>query len=42
MKTIFKLSRALTAFLITGITIFALVPAHAADAAKVTGFNYRR
>jgi len=42
MKTTLKIQRALTAFLITGITIFALVPAHAADAPKVTGFNHRR
>jgi len=42
MKTTLKLQRALTAILITGIAIFALAPAHAADAPEVTGFNYVR
>ncbi|MGB5660728.1 MAG: DUF1214 domain-containing protein [Thermoanaerobaculia bacterium] len=42
MKTTLKLQRALTALLITGISIFVLVPAHAADAPKVTAFNYVR
>ena len=42
MKTTLKLQRALTALLITGISIFALAPAHAQDAPKVTANNYVR
>ena len=42
MKTALKLQRALTALLITGISVFALAPAHAADAPKVTANNYVR
>ena len=42
MKTLLKLQRALSALLITGISIFALAPAHAADAPTVTAFNYVR
>ena len=42
MKTTLKLQRTLTALLITGILIFALAPAHAADAPEVTAFNYVR
>ena len=42
MKTTLKLQRALTALSITGISILALAPAHAADAPKVTAFNYVR
>ena len=42
MKTTLKLQRALTALLITGFSIFALAPAHAADAPKVTANNYVR
>jgi len=37
-----KLQRTLSALLITGISVFVLVPAHAADAPKVTAFNYVR
>jgi len=37
-----KLQRDLVAFLITGISTFALAPAHAQDAPEVTGFNYVR
>ena len=40
MKTTLKLQRAFTALLITGISICNLAPAHAADAPKVTSFNY--
>ena len=35
-----KPHRTLQALLITGISILALAPAHAADAPKVTSFNY--
>jgi hypothetical protein len=42
MKTILKLQRTLLALLITGISILALAPAHAADAPKVTAGNYVR
>ena len=42
MRTTLKLHRALTAILITGISILVLVPAHAADAPTVTAFNYVR
>ena len=42
MKTQSKLHRTLQALLITGITISALAPAHAADAPKVTASNYVR
>ena len=42
MKTTSKLQRALTALLITGISVFALAPAHAASAPKVTANNYVR
>ena len=42
MKTTLKLQRTLTALLITGILIFTLAPAHAADAPKVTADNYVR
>jgi hypothetical protein len=42
MKTTLKLHRALTAILITGISILVLAPAHAADAPEVTAFNYVR
>ena len=41
-KSLLKLQRALTALLITGISVFALAPAHAADAPKVTANNYVR
>ena len=41
-KSLLKLQRALTTLLITGISVFALAPAHAADAPKVTAFNYVR
>jgi hypothetical protein len=37
-----KLYRTLQALLITGVSIFALASASAADAPKVTGFNYVR
>ena len=36
------LQRTLQALLITGISIFALAPAHAEDAVKVTAGNYVR
>jgi hypothetical protein len=42
MKTTLKLKRTLQALLITGISIFSLAPAHAADAPKVTANNYVR
>jgi hypothetical protein len=42
MKTKSTFRRSLTALLITGISVFALAPAHAADAPEVTGFNYVR
>ena len=42
MKKQSKLYRALQFLLITGISIFALAPAHAADSPEVTGFNYVR
>jgi len=42
MKTTLKLQRALQALLITGISIFALAPAHAAETPKVTANNYVR
>ena len=42
MKTTLKLQRALQVLLITGISILALAPAHAADAPKVTANNYVR
>ena len=42
MKTTLKLQRALTAFLIAGISILALAPAHAAETPKVTANNYVR
>lgn len=42
MKTTLKLQRALQALLITGISIFAFVPAHAQDPVKVTADNYVR
>ena len=42
MTTALKLQRALTAFLIAGISIVSLAPAHAADAPKVTAGNYVR
>ncbi|MDB4444261.1 hypothetical protein N9174_02870 [bacterium] len=37
-----KLYQTLQALFITGISIFALAPAHAADAPKVTANNYVR
>ena len=42
MKMQSSLQRTLQALLITGISIFALAPAHAADAPKVTANNYVR
>ena len=42
MKATLDLQRALTAFLITGISVFVLVPAHAAVAPEVTANNYVR
>jgi len=42
MKTTLELQRTLQALLITGISAFALAPAHAADAVKVTADNYVR
>ena len=42
MKTQSILQRALTALLITGMAVFALAPAHAADAPEVTANNYVR
>ena len=42
MNTPSKLHRTLQATLIAGIAVFALVPAHAADAPKVTAGNYVR
>ena len=42
MQATLKLQRTLTALLITGILIFVLAPAHAADAPKVTANNYVR
>ena len=42
MKTQSILQRALTALLITGISVFSLAPAHAADDPKVTADNYVR
>ena len=42
MNTLSNLQRTLLALLITGISIFALAPAHAADAPKVTANNYVR
>jgi hypothetical protein len=42
MNTQSKHHRTRQALLIAGITILALAPAHAADAPKVTGFNYVR
>ena len=42
MKKQTTLRRTLQALLMTGITIFAFAPARAADAPKVTAFNYVR
>ena len=42
MKTTSKLQRAVTAFVMAGISVLALAPAHAADAPKVTANNYVR
>ena len=42
MNTLSKPHRTLQALFITGLSIFALAPAHAADAPKVTAFNYVR
>jgi hypothetical protein len=42
MKTTLKLQRALTAVLISALSIFALAPAQAADAPEVTAANYVR
>ena len=42
MKTQAALQRTLQALLITGISIFALAPAHAEDLVKVTADNYVR
>ena len=42
MNTTSILQRTLPALLITGISIFALAPAHAAEAPKVTANNYVR
>ena len=42
MKTKIKLHRILQAFFIIGFSVFALAPAHAADAPKVTAANYVR
>ena len=42
MKTTLKLQRALAVLLIAGVSIFALAPAQAADAPKVTANNYVR
>ena len=42
MNATLKFQRALTALLITGISVFALAPAHAADAPEVTANNYVR
>lgn len=42
MKETLKLQRILTALLTTGLLIFALVPAHAVEAPKVTANNYVR
>ena len=42
MKMQLSLQRPLLALLITGISILALAPAHAADAPKVTANNYVR
>ena len=42
MRTTSKLHQTLQALVITGISIFALAPAHAADASKVTANNYVR
>jgi hypothetical protein len=42
MKTTSKLHRAFLSLVVAGISIFALAPAHAADAPKVTAFNYVR
>jgi hypothetical protein len=42
MKTKIKLHRILQALFIIGFSVFALAPAHAADAPKVTAANYVR
>ncbi|MDH3770477.1 MAG: DUF1214 domain-containing protein, partial [Nitrospirota bacterium] len=42
MKTTSKFQRTLQALLITGISIFAFAPAHAADPVQVTADNYVR
>ena len=42
MKTPSGIQRAIQGLLITAISIFALAPAHAADAPKVTADNYVR
>ena len=42
MNTPSKLYRTLQALLISGISVYALTTAHAAEAPKVTGFNYVR
>jgi hypothetical protein len=42
MKTTLKLQRILPTLLVAGTAIFALAPAHAADAPKVTAGNYVR
>jgi len=41
-KSLLKLQRTLTALLTTGISVFALAPAHAEDLVKVTADNYVR
>ena len=42
MKTPSALERALQALLISGIAVFAVLPSHAADPARVTADNYVR
>ena len=42
MKTTSRLRRILPTLLVAGAAMFALAPAHAADAPKVTAFNYVR
>ena len=42
MNTQMKLYRTLQALVITGISVLAFAPAHAADAPKVTANNYVR
>ena len=42
MNATFKLQRALTALLMTGMAFFAMAPVHAEDLVKVTADNYVR